>query len=72
MLAAMARKSEKDSDATFDNIYGLTYKEDLLYQAVENIKGNTGSSTEDIDKKSLDSLSADQISLISKKLKEQT
>lgn len=61
----MAERSETDPKAEFDNLYNLLTKGDLIYQAIEKIKLNLGSSTAGIDGRTLDKITSTEIESIS-------
>lgn len=64
-------KKAKNSKETgkFKDLYSLLYKEDLIFQAIINIKGNKGANTPGVDNRTLDAINRTDIQEIITKLK---
>lgn len=70
ILHAIAERSAAETDAQFENLYNLLTNEDLIYQAIEKLRKNDGTSTAGIDGQTLDEMTNAEIESISKELKE--
>lgn len=57
-------------EAKFSDLYSLLKREDFIYQAIIKLKGNKGADTRDVDRKTIDGISAKDVTSLQAKLKD--
>lgn len=71
-MNAIRKRSEKDKNAKFDDLYSLLYKEDLVFKAIDKLKTNKGSGTAGVDSATFDKYNNKAIQELIQKLKNKT
>lgn len=69
ILKGIRKRSNQDNDTKFEHLYSLLSREDLIYQAIINIKNNRGTSTQGIDGKTLDAMSKTDVLELADRIK---
>ena len=70
ILNGIKKRSELNTEAQFDDLYSLLWKEDNIFMAINKLRPNKGTSTAGLDKVSFDAFSNKNIIEIRQRLKE--
>ena len=69
ILKGIKARSEKEPFAVFDDLYSLLWREDFIFQAIDKLRTNKGTSTPGVDKNTFDKYNNEQVSGMVEKLK---
>jgi group II intron reverse transcriptase/maturase len=72
VIENIRKRSEKDKMAKFRDLFSLLYREDNIIAAITRLKDNKGSTTEGVDKRTVDAMSKTDINNLMDSLKDRS